>query len=73
MTVDLQFQIRNDPKLQMFLREYSSWYKYLNRSPDHFKEFIYNMKEVYKLKPTDKINKFFDNITMVQTFLDALK
>ena len=31
------------------------------------------MKEKYKLKPADKINKIMDNIQMVRTFLDVLK
>ena len=57
MSIDLQFQINNDPNLQRFLIEYSNWYKYLNRNPAYFKEFILDMKDKYQLKPTDKINK----------------
>lgn len=73
MQLDLQYRIKQDEKQIMFLRENSYWYKYLNRNSSYYKEFINNMKDKYKLKPTDKINKMIDNINMVRTFLDVLK
>lgn len=73
MQLDLQYRIKQDEKQIMFLRENSYWYKYLNRNSSYYKEFINNMKDKYKLKPTDKINKMMDNINMVRTFLDILK
>ena len=73
MQLDLQYRIKQDEKQIMFLRENSYWYKYLNRNNKYYKEFIDDMKDKYKLKPTDKINKMMDNINMVRTFLDVLK
>lgn len=73
MQLDLQYRIKQDEKQIMFLRENSYWYKYLNRNNHYYKEFIDDMKDKYKLKPTDKINKMMDNINMVRTFLDILK
>lgn len=73
MQLDLQYRIKQDEKQIMFLRENSYWYKYLNRNNKYYKEFIDDMKDKYKLKPTDKINKMMDNINMVRTFLDILK
>ena len=73
MQLDLQYRIKQDEKQIMFLRENSYWYKYLNRNNRYYKEFIDDMKDKYKLKPTDKINKMMDNINMVRTFLDILK
>ncbi len=73
MQLDLQYRIKQDEKQIMFLRENSYWYKYLNRNSSYYKEFIDDMKDKYKLKPTDKINKMMDNINMVRTFLDILK
>lgn len=73
MQLDLQYRIKQDEKQIMFLRENSYWYKYLNRNSSYYKEFIDDMKDKYKLKPTDKINKMMDNINMVRTFLDVLK
>lgn len=73
MQLDLQYRIKQDEKQIMFLRENSYWYKYLNRNNKYYKEFVDDMKDKYKLKPTDKINKMMDNINMVRTFLDILK
>lgn len=73
MQLDLQYRIKQDEKQIMFLRENSYWYKYLNRNSSYYKEFINDMKDKYKLKPTDKINKMMENINMVRTFLDVLK
>ncbi len=73
MTLQLQFQIQNNPLLKRFLRENSEWYKTLNRDPQRFKDFVKAMKDKYELKTTDRLNKMFNNISMVQMFLDVLK
>jgi len=73
MSIDIWMKINQDPKQKQFLRENSHWYKYLNRSDLYYKDFINDMKDKYKLKPTDKINKMIDNINMISTFLDVLK
>ena len=73
MSLELQYRINSDPRLKQFLRENSYWYKYLNRSNTYLKPFISDMKDKYKLKTTDKINKLTNNINMVKTFLDVLK
>ena len=73
MNLNLQYKIYQDPKQHQFLRENSYWYKYLNRSESYYKDFINNMKDKYKLKPTDRINKMVDNINMISSFLDVLK
>ncbi len=73
MTLDLQYKIKQDPIQLQFLREYSYWYKYLNRSDLYYKDFINDMKEKYKLTGIDKLNKMVDSINMFSTFLDVLK
>lgn len=73
MNLELQYRINSDPRLKQFLRENSYWYKYLNRSNTYLKPFISDMKDKYKLKTTDKINKLTNNISMVRAFLDVLK
>ena len=65
MSLELQYRINSDPRLKQFLRENSYWYKYLNRSNTYLKPFISDMKDKYKLKTTDKINKLTNNISMV--------
>lgn len=73
MNLNIQYRINHDPRQHQFLRENSYWYKYLNRSEIYYKSFINDMKDKYKLKPTDKINKMIDNIELVRTFLDVMK
>jgi len=73
MNLNLQYRISQDPRQLSFLRENSYWYKYLNRSELYYKDFIEDMKEKYKLRPTDKLNKIMNDIEMFRTFLDVLK
>ena len=54
MTVELQIKIASDPRQVSFLRENPIWYKRLNRNPYLYKEFISDMKDKYKLNPSDK-------------------
>ena len=73
MTTELQLKISSDPRLVSFIRQYPIWYKRLNRNPNSYKDFIADMKNKYKLNPSDKFNKMLNNISMIQTFLDVLK
>lgn len=73
MTVELQLKINSDPRLKSFIREYPYWYKYLNRNPFLYKDFVNDMKEKYKLTTSDRINKTLNSISMLQTFLEILK
>ena len=73
MILDLQFRIKNDERLKQFLRENSYYYKYLNRSPSYLKDVIEDMKDKNGLKPSDRINKMIDNISLMNSFLEALR
>ena len=73
MSIDLQYKIKNNLMYQKFLRENSIWYKYLNRNPLLFNDFISDMKVKYELKPSDRLNKVLNNISLIQNFLDVLK
>ncbi|CCZ57669.1 unknown [Clostridium sp. CAG:762] len=73
MSIDLQYKIKNNLMYQKFLRENSIWYKYLNRNPLLFNDFISDMKDKYELKPSDRLNKVLNNISLIQNFLDVLK
>ena len=73
MSIDLQYKIKNNLMYQKFLRETSIWYKYLNRNPLSFNDFISDMKDKYELKPSDRLNKVLNNISLIQNFLDVLK
>lgn len=65
--------IKNNPLIYNYLRENSSWYKYLNRSSSYLKPLEEEMKEKYKLRPQDRIEKISQGISMVSNILDVLK
>jgi hypothetical protein len=73
MNLDIQFKIKNNPNYQKYIRENSYWYKTLNRSPEAFKTFEEEVKEKYKLRPVDRINKVLENIEMIQALMSTLK
>ena len=73
MTTDIQLKISSDPRLVSFIRQYPIWYKRLNRNPLLFREFNEDMKDKFKIRPSDKLNKTLENISMIQAFLDVLK
>ena len=73
MTTEVQLKINSDPRLISFIRENPIWYKRLNRNPSLFREFNEDMKDKFKIRPSDKLNKTLDNISMIQAFLDVLK
>lgn len=73
MNLDLQFKIKNDKNLSNYLRQNSNWYKYLNRNPDSFNSFVNEMKENYKLRPTDKFNNFVEKLDLISSFINVLK
>lgn len=73
MSIDLQYRILSDKNLSNFLKDYSYWYKYLNRSEEYFNDFVNDMKDKYGLKVSDRFNKMLDNINMLQMFIDVFK
>ena len=40
-----------------YLHSHSYWYKYLNRNPNYFNNFIEKFKEENHLRPIDRISK----------------
>lgn len=73
MTLETQFKINSNPNYIRFIRENSIWYKTLNRDPMEFKNFEVAVKDKYKLKPSDRINKMINDINMLQKFIEVLK
>ncbi|MDD2469870.1 MAG: YlbE-like family protein [Bacilli bacterium] len=73
MNLDIQFKIRNDSNCTRYIRENSHWYKILNRYPEQFNDFMNEMKERYRLRPTDKITDFVDKLEVINNLFSALK
>lgn len=70
MNLRALYSIKNDYTSTKFLRENSYWYKYLNRSDSYLKDFKEDMKDKYKLKFEDKLDKFSKNLDRVSDIID---
>ena len=55
-------KLKENPKMQEYLKLNSNWYKELNRSSLNYKKFEDAMKDLYKIRTTDKISEALDNI-----------
>ena len=73
MRVDVWMRLEKDQKMSKYLEENSQWYKYLNRNPLNYNNFVKAMKEQYKIRTTDKITGFMDNIDTISSILNVLK
>ena len=60
MDTKVKILLDSNPNYKVYLRTNSYWYKSLNRDPDSVNTFINEVKERYRLRPTDKINDFID-------------
>ena len=72
MVLELQFKIKSNPLYIKYLHENSYWYKTLNRNPESFNEFINAVKEYYKLRPADKINKMLSTFEVISNIVTSL-
>jgi len=73
MTLDIQFKLHSNPNYIKYIRENSIWYKILNRNPEMFNSFVEEMKEKYRLRPSDKFNDVVSRLEMVSSLIGALK
>ncbi len=73
MQVETLLKIKSNPNLYRYLRENSYWYKYLNRSPLSLKEMEEEMKEKYRLRPTDRLENVSNTIKMIESFLEVMR
>lgn len=69
----LQNKLNEDKKFKKYLEENSTYIKYLNRNPEYYREFIKEMKVLYKERTTDKLNDAINTIDIVSSLLDTLK
>ena len=73
MEIIIQQKLLNDKQMMEFLKQNSQWYKQLNRNSSSYNEFVTTMKEKYKIRATDKMSGFMENIDMISTVLNILK
>lgn len=73
MDIRTQLYVRSNPNIYRYLREYSYWYKYLNRDPTTIKQLEKEMKSRYKLTTEDRLESINNSMNLVRTFMDVLK
>ena len=73
MSLDIQYKIKSNPNYIRYLRENSYWYKSLNRNLDNFKYFEEEVKEVYKLRASDRFEKAIETIELFQNIITSFK
>lgn len=73
MNIKTQIYVRGNPNIYRYLREYSYWYKFLNRNPNSIKDLEKEMKSRYKLTTEDRLEKINNGISMLHSFMDVLK
>lgn len=69
----LQAKYNEDKKFKRYLDENSNFIKELNRNPEYYKNFIKEMKELYKERPSDKLNDAINTIDIVSSILGTLQ
>lgn len=72
MPYELQIKLKSNPLYIRYLRENSYWYKILIRNPKMFNVFLEKLKEEYKLRPQDKLEKIFGTIDLVSNLLNSM-
>lgn len=73
MDIKTQIYVRSNPDIYRYLREYSYWYKFLNRDPNVIKDLEREMKSRYKLTTEDRLEKINNSISLIHSFMDVLK
>ncbi len=73
MQVEARIIINSNPNLKKYLKEHSTWYKYLNRDVRFLKKMEEEMKKEYKLTTEDRIEKIGESINLVSNLLSVLK
>ena len=73
MNIKTQIYVRSNPNIYRYLREYSYWYKFLNRNPNSIIDLEKEMKSRYKLTTEDRLEKINNGISMLHSFMDVLK
>ena len=73
MSDEVLFQIRNNPMLYRFLRDFSFHYQNLYRDDSYIKVIHRLAKEVYHMRLTDRLDALKNHMDLIQTFLSVME
>lgn len=72
MEISTLIRIRSNFYKTNYLRENSSWYKYLNRNPESISNLEQEVREYYKLTAKDKMRNLEQKLALVRNFMEIL-
>lgn len=73
MQQSIKVKLNENIKLKEYLKYESYWYKELNRNTLNYDKYVNYIKEKYKLRITDKVNDFVNNIDTISSVLEVFK
>ena len=73
MSIEVLNYIRTHDYIYYFLRQDSSYYEYIFKDNNYIYELDNMLKEKYKLRYIDKIDKIQNGIQLFRTFLDLIE
>lgn len=73
MQLGTRIIIEQNPNLKRYIKEYSYWYRYLNRDSNYLKLMYQEMKKQYKLTSTDRLEKINNNMKLISEMFKILK
>lgn len=73
MQQSIKVKLNENIKLKEYLKYESYWYKELNRNTLNYDMYVNYIKEKYKLRITDKVNDFVNNIDTISSVLEVFK
>lgn len=65
MNQNIKKKLDENVKYKELLRQNSYYYKYLNRDPNYYDQFVKEIKEKYKLRTIDKIDNIIDTVDII--------
>ena len=69
MKIEILYKLKSNPEYINYLHTHSYWYKYLNRDPAYFNDFIKEYKEYNKII---KNNRIKDTINTIDALLSVV-
>lgn len=72
MEIEILYKIKNNRDYKNYLHTHSYWYKYLNRNPKFFNDFIKEYKEFNRKVKSNKIKNTIDTIDTLLSVITTL-
>ena len=72
MKIEVLYKLKSNPEYINYLHTHSYWYKYLNRNPIYFNDFIKEYKEYNKIIKSNKIKEAINTIDTLLNVVSTL-